>query len=38
VSIVDPLSMLGVVQYPDLEPVAAEARARLDRVAQTLKA
>ena len=38
VSIVDPLSMLGVVQHPDLEPVAAEARARLDRVAQALKA
>ena len=38
VSIVDPLSMLGIVQHPDLEPVAAEARARLDRVAQTLKA
>jgi len=38
VSIVDPLSMLGIVQHPDLEPVAAEARARLDRVAQALKA
>jgi uncharacterized protein (DUF302 family) len=37
VSIVDPLSMLGVVQHPDLEPVAAEARARLERVAATLQ-
>jgi uncharacterized protein (DUF302 family) len=38
VAIVDPLSMLGVVQHPDLEPVAAEARARLERVAQALTA
>ena len=38
VSIVDPLSMLGIVNHPDLEPVAEEARARLDRVAQALKA
>ncbi len=37
VSIVDPLSMLGFVQQPDLEPVAAEARARLDRVAAALQ-
>ena len=37
VSIVDPLSMLGIVQHPDLEPVAAEARARLDRVAAALQ-
>ncbi len=37
VSIVDPLSMLGFVQHPDLEPVAEEARARLDRVAAALK-
>ena len=36
VSIVDPLSMLGFINQPDLEPVAAEARARLDRVAQAL--
>jgi hypothetical protein len=28
--------MLGFVQHPDLEPVAEEARARLDRVAQAL--
>ena len=38
VSIVDPLSMLGFVNQPDLEPIAAEARARLDRVAQALMA
>ncbi len=37
VSIIDPLSMLGFVQHPDLEPVAEEARARLDRVAQALQ-
>ncbi len=36
VSIVDPLSMLGIIQHPDLEPVAEEARARLDRVAKAL--
>lgn len=37
VAIIDPLSMLGFVQRPDLEPVAEEARARLDRVAAALK-
>ncbi len=37
VSIIDPLSMLGFINHPDLEPVAAEARARLDRVAQALQ-
>jgi uncharacterized protein (DUF302 family) len=37
VAIVDPLSMLGFVQHPDLEPVAAEASARLDRVAKALQ-
>src|SRR5512139_1439953 len=36
VSIIDPLSMLGLIQHPDLELVAEEARARLDRVAQAL--
>jgi uncharacterized protein (DUF302 family) len=36
VSIVDPLSMLGVVQSPELQPVADEAGARLERVARTL--
>jgi uncharacterized protein (DUF302 family) len=37
VSIIDPLSMLGLVQHPDLEAVAEEARARLDRVVAALK-
>jgi biotin operon repressor len=32
----DPISMLDVVQNPDLEPVAREARARLERVVKTL--
>jgi len=36
VAIIDPLSMLGFVNHPDLEPVAEEARARLDRVAKAL--
>ncbi len=36
VSIVDPLSMLGFVQHPDLEPVAEDARARLERVTKSL--
>jgi uncharacterized protein (DUF302 family) len=37
VAIIDPLSMLGLVQHTDLEPIAEEARARLDRVAVALK-
>jgi uncharacterized protein (DUF302 family) len=37
VSLVDPLAMLGVVANPALEPIAAEARARLERVAAALK-
>ncbi len=37
VSLVDPLAMLGVVANPELEPIAAEARARLDRVAAALQ-
>ncbi len=37
VSLVDPLSMLGVVDHPDLKPIAEEARARLERVALTLQ-
>jgi uncharacterized protein (DUF302 family) len=32
ISIVDPLSMLGVVQNPELDRVADEARSRLERV------
>ena len=37
VSIVDPMNMLGIVGRPELEPIAHEARARLDRVADALK-
>jgi len=37
VSLIDPLSMLGFINHPDLEPVAEEARARLDRVAKALQ-
>ncbi len=36
VSIVDPISMLGVVESPDLESVAQEARARLQRVIEAV--
>ena len=36
VSIVDPLSMLGVVESPQLDPVANEANARLQRVIEAL--
>jgi uncharacterized protein (DUF302 family) len=36
VSIVDPLSMLGVVGNPELEPVADEAWTRLQRVIEAL--
>lgn len=38
VALIDPLMMLGVVQNPALASVAEEARARLERVAQALKA
>jgi uncharacterized protein (DUF302 family) len=37
VAIVDPLSVLDVVQHPNLEPVTAEVRARPDRAALTLR-
>lgn len=37
VSLIDPISMLGVVNHPDVVPVAEEARARLERVAASLK-
>lgn len=36
VSILDPLSMLGVVENPKLDPVAEEARNRLRRVNESL--
>ena len=38
ISLVDPIGMLGFVQRPELEPIAAEARAKLNRVAQALNA
>lgn len=38
VSILDPLSMLGVIDNPGLNPVADEARARLRRVSEALEA
>jgi hypothetical protein len=37
VSLVDPLSMLGVVANPALDPIAREARAKLERVAAALQ-
>ncbi|MBI5568266.1 MAG: DUF302 domain-containing protein [Chloroflexi bacterium] len=37
VGIIDPLSMMGFIAHPDLEPVADEARQRLDRVAKALQ-
>lgn len=36
VSIIDPISMLGVVEKPELDPVANEARTRLQRVIRAL--
>lgn len=36
VSIVDPLLMMDVMENPDLDPVAQEARARLQRVVEAL--
>lgn len=36
VSIVDPISMLGVIENPKLEAVAREAQARLQRVIKAL--
>ncbi len=37
VSLVDPLSMLGVLASPELAPVADEAKVRLERVAKALR-
>jgi uncharacterized protein (DUF302 family) len=37
VSLVDPIAMLGVAAYAELEPVAEEAAARLNRVAAALQ-
>jgi uncharacterized protein (DUF302 family) len=36
VSIIDPITMLGIVHQPEVEPVAREARERLERVANSL--
>ncbi len=38
VEFVDPLMMMGVMQVPELQPIAVEARAKLERVAKTLMA
>ncbi len=38
VAIVDPISMLGIVQAPELEQVAEEARERLASVVDSLQA
>ncbi|HVP21704.1 MAG TPA: DUF302 domain-containing protein [Anaerolineaceae bacterium] len=37
VAIIDPLIMMGVVHNSNLKPIAGEARARLERVAQSLR-
>jgi uncharacterized protein (DUF302 family) len=37
VALIDPLSMMGVISNPELDPVATEARQRLDRVVASLK-
>jgi len=37
VAIIDPLIMMGVIDNPALKPVADEARARIDRVVQSLR-
>ena len=38
VSLVDPLSMMAVIERPELQVVAREARAKLERVAAALEA
>jgi uncharacterized protein (DUF302 family) len=37
VAILDPIAVLGVAEFPDLDPVAAEARVRLERVIKALE-
>lgn len=37
IALVDPLSMLGILPTPALEPIAQEARMRLERVAANLQ-
>ena len=36
VSLIDPIAMLGVVDHPELQPIAEEARQRLERVRSAL--
>ena len=38
VSLIDPLGMMAMINNPELETVAKEARAKLERVAASLKA
>ncbi len=35
--LIDPISMMGFIAHPDLEPIAEEARTRLERVAKALQ-
>ena len=37
VAIIDPLMLMDVIENPQLEPIATEARMRLERVAQALQ-
>ncbi len=37
VSLVNPLAMLGIIPNPELQPIAQEAAARLERVAAALR-
>lgn len=37
IGLIDPLMMMGVTNHPALEPIAKEARERLERVAASLK-
>ena len=37
VALIDPLMMMGVINNPALKPIADEAQARLERVAQSLR-
>lgn len=38
VALVDPMTMLGVVDRPELKPIAEEAKERMNRVVQALQA
>ncbi len=37
VALIDPMSMMGFIAHPDLEPIAEEARQRLERVVKALQ-